>query len=183
MTHSRRGTGASWLAMVARTWGNWAECALTPKRHRRSLAGAAAGVLLAHALPAFAIMPIPPQTVTTTVKVGINPAGVAVNPATGKIYVASFGSASVSVIDPASNTASLVTVGTQPINVAVNPITNKIYVANAGSNNVTVIDGTNNSTTPVAAGNTPRALAVNPVTNKISVAYFVDGTVTGTASH
>jgi YVTN family beta-propeller protein len=125
------------------------------------------GALAAHA-----------QTVTTTVTVGTTPFSVAVNPVTNKIYVANQGSANVTVIDGATNSATTVSTGTGPLSVAVNPVTNKIYVVNFNSNNVTVIDGANNSSTTVNAGTNPFSIAVNPVTNKIYVANVNSNNVT-----
>src|SRR5260370_17845806 len=145
MMISSKGTSAWLVAVIARAEKSAQKFGPELKIRRRNSAGAIMALLVVQALSAFASVPIAPQTVITTMNVGINPAGIAVNPVTGKIYVASFGSSAVAVIDPATNAASLVTVGTQPIAVAVNPLTNKIYIANSGSNNVTVIDGTNNS--------------------------------------
>ena len=88
------------------------------------------------------------QMVTTTVSVGTSPGAMAVNPVTNKIYVANYGSGTVTVIDGATNTTTTVTVGDRPTAVAVNPVTNKIYVANNGSDNVTVIDGATNAHQP-----------------------------------
>ncbi|MDQ3713759.1 MAG: hypothetical protein M3388_16275 [Acidobacteriota bacterium] len=62
-------------------------------------------------------------------------------PEVNKIYVANYGSDSVTVINGTNNSTTTVAAGTDPYAVAVNPITNRIYVANNGSNNVTVIDG------------------------------------------
>jgi YVTN family beta-propeller protein len=128
--------------------------------------------LLALAVPARA------DWVTATVVTGTNPYAVAVNPTTNKIYVANYGSASVTVVDGATNTTVVVATGTNPYAVAVNPVTNKIYVANYGSANVTVIDGATNTTTAVAAGTGPYAVAVNPVTNRIYVANYWSNNVT-----
>src|ERR1043165_2459173 len=71
---------------------------------------------------------------------GAGPQALAVNPATNKIYVANYGSNTVTVIDGSNNTTSTVMAGSHPFAIAVNPATNKIYVANNGSSNVTVID-------------------------------------------
>src|ERR1700733_3507771 len=84
------------------------------------------------------------QTVTTTVNAGSEPASVAVNPVTNKIYIANYAGNNVIAIDGATNsTAAIVQTGTFPIAIAVNPVTNKIYVANQTANDVTVIDGAN----------------------------------------
>jgi YVTN family beta-propeller protein len=104
--------------------------------------------------------------------VGTYPYAIGVNPTTGKIYVANFGSNTVSVIDGTSNlVVATVAVGIYPYAVGVNPTTNKVYVANLTSNTVSVINGTSNLVVAtVAVGSTPCAVGVNPTTNKVYVA-------------
>ncbi len=95
---------------------------------------------------------------------------IAVNPVTNRIYVGNTGSASVTVIDGATNAATTVTLGYSPGPIAVNPVTNKIYVGcgnNLTGNNVAVIDGATNATTTVNTGSYVYEIAVNPVTNRI----------------
>ncbi len=136
--------------------------------------------------------PVSAQSVLTTVRVGSQPIGVAVNPSTNRIYVANNGSSNVSVIDGTTNIViTTIPVGSQPIGVAVNPSTNRIYVANSSSSNVSVIDGTTNTViATIPVGSQPIGVAVNPSTNRIYVAegqdngdvYVIDGTTnTGTA--
>ena len=110
--------------------------------------------------------------------VGSSPIAVAVNPVTNKVYVANYGSNTVTVFDGATNATPAVTVGSNPVAVAVNPVTNKVYVANYGGTTVTVIDGATNATTTVTVGGKPIAVAVNPVTNKVYVANYDSGTLT-----
>jgi len=103
----------------------------------------------------------------TIIPVGTNPQAIAVNPNTGKVYVANAGSGTVSVISGSSVTATI-TVGSNPQDIAVNPVTNYIYTANNGSNTVSVISGGSNtvvSTITVQTG--PTGIAVNPNTNTI----------------
>ena len=119
------------------------------------------------------------QSVIATVPVGKTPLGVAVNSATGKVYVTNQGSNTVSVIDEGTSTVTAtITVGSEPMAVAINQLTNKIYVANSIGNSVTVIDGASNGTVTLSVGTTPIALAVNPVTNQIYVVNWDGGTVT-----
>jgi YVTN family beta-propeller protein len=118
------------------------------------------------------------QTLLTTIATGSQPAALAINPRTNKIYVANQNSNNVTVIDEATYSTSTISVGAYPTAVAVNPVTNKIYVANQTSNTVTVIDGSSNSTAVIATGRSPQALAVNSVTNQIFVADYRDNTVT-----
>jgi DNA-binding beta-propeller fold protein YncE len=81
---------------------------------------------------------------------GANPAAVAVNPATNKIYGANNGSTAlagwchagtrftVTVIDGVTNHKHHRARGSQPAAMVVNPATNKIYGANNGSITVAV---------------------------------------------
>jgi YVTN family beta-propeller protein len=107
---------------------------------------------------------------TKTVSVGTQPAGIAVNPVTNKIYVANYGSANVSVINGSTYAVeAIVNVGTNPTQVAANPVTNKIYVSNYGGKSVTMINGNDNSTTTTTVGSYPGPLVVDPVTDSVYV--------------
>ena len=133
--------------------------------------------LLASIVPATAL-PANPQTLLTTIATGSQPAALAINPRTNKLYVVNQNSNNVTVIDEVSGSTVAVPVGGFPVAVAVNPSTNKIYVVNQKSSSVTVIDGASNSTSQVSTGTAPRALTINASTNKIYVANSVDNTVT-----
>jgi YVTN family beta-propeller protein len=134
-------------------------------------------LLLAYSV-ALTGLPATSQTLLTTVATGSQPAALAINLTTKKLYVANQSSNTVTVIDEATFSTATIPVGSYPTAIAVNPAINKIYVANQYSNNVTVIDGAWNSTTVVATGGFPQALAVNSVTNKIYVANYHDNSVT-----
>ncbi len=123
------------------------------------------------------------RALVTVVPVGVSPGsgpnGIAVDTQTHKVYVANYGSNTVSVIDGLTYAVHSVTVGNGPINLAVNEITSTVYVTNYLGNTVSAI---NCSTTPetvttINTGHGPRWLAVNPVKNKVYVANQ-DGTVT-----
>ena len=101
---------------------------------RLATAAATIGSLLAVPLATAA------SAASSTVSVGGDPWGVAVNPSTNTVYVTNFNDNTVSVIDGSNNTVrATVSVGGYPWGVAVNPSTNTVYVANAGSNSVSVI--------------------------------------------
>jgi YVTN family beta-propeller protein len=72
------------------------------------------------------------------------PSAIAVNDVTNKIYVANYGSDTVSIIDSNSGNLTNVFVGAGPKSITINENTNKIYVSNSKSNSVSVIDGTSN---------------------------------------
>jgi YVTN family beta-propeller protein len=109
------------------------------------------------------------DTLLARVPVGFVPVDVAVNPLTGRAYVANVEDQSVSVITPGAATATVAT-GRNPGSVAVNPATNRVYVANRVDDGLTVIDGDTNATVSGATGTTPTAIAVNVRSNKVYVA-------------
>ena len=140
---------------------------------RLATAAATIGALLA--LPLSSAAP----AASPTVSVGSHPYGVAVNPSTNTVYVANYGSNSVSVIDGSTNTVtSTVSVGNGPSGVAANPSTNTVYVANGGDDSVSVINGSTNAvTTTIQVGSGPRGVAGNPWTNTVYVANFYANSV------
>ena len=109
--------------------------------------------------------------VVDTIALGGDHWGMALNPDTDRIYLASFDDG-VLVVDVNSKTiVATVPVGTEPEALAVNTATNHIIVPNGGSDDVSIIDGATNSviaTLPV--GGRPTAVAVNPATNVAYVA-------------
>ena len=92
-----------------------------------------------------------------TIAVGTSPSGVAYDGT--NIYVTNFNSASVSVINPTTNTVTTtIAVGTRPFGVAYDGT--NIYVTNNGSNSVSVINpATNTVTTTIGVGSLPYGVA------------------------
>ena len=81
------------------------------------------------------------DTVALTIQTGNSPSGVAVNPSTGRIYVANRGDGTISVIDSATKTVvGTITVGDIPAELAINPATNRLYLTYSDNNITTVID-------------------------------------------
>ena len=79
------------------------------------------------------------------------------NPVSNKIYVTNSGSASVTVIDGATNVTTTVAAGTSPRARGGKPSDQqKIYVAIWVATNVTVIDGATMATNTVSAGDGSR---------------------------
>jgi YVTN family beta-propeller protein len=108
----------------------------------------------------------------TTIPVGAEPVGVAVNSVTDKTYVATRADNAVTVIQGLAVVAT-VPVGTFPRQLAVNTVTNKVYVTNFMSDNVSVIDGsTDQVVATIPVGARPFGVAANPVTNKVYVASW-----------
>lgn len=108
------------------------------------------------------------------VAVGHDPRAVAVNPATGKIYVANRGkdSYSLSVIDGASLAVrKTIALGQGPVDVAINSRTNRVYVGNVFQRLIHVIDGaTDEPLAPIPIGPGPLGMAVDETTNTLYVA-------------
>lgn len=131
-------------------------------------------------------------TVTQELPVGTQPAQVAANPLTNKIYVTSSGyryenGGSVAVID--GNTQSVIktldlslTAGKpapEPYGVAINTVTNRVYVA-SGSGKMAVIDGASDQVLYVV--DVPNdvglsAAAVSPLSNNVFVGSAAGNTV------
>jgi len=136
------------------------------------------------------VMDTTTNTFAASVKVGVYPVGVAVNPAGTMVYVTNSGSYTVSVVNAATNqivqvndpnTNSLadgIPVGLDPRGIAVNASGTKVYVANSGSKSVSVIDALSNKVTAtVTVGNTPYGIAVSPRTSKAYVTNYQDNSV------
>ncbi|MEM3172604.1 polysaccharide deacetylase family protein [Nitrososphaera sp.] len=110
---------------------------------------------------------------------GNSPAGVAINSATGMIFVTNSKSDTVSVIDGSTRTVlQQIRVGGAPFGIAVNQNTNTVYVANWLSDSVSIIDG---STLRVVGnlpvGGAPFGIAVNQNTNTVYVANWLSDSV------
>lgn len=115
----------------------------------------------------------------TSLKVGANPWGIAVNPNTNRIYVSKVNDGGLSVIDGATS-AKITEIGgfSTPRGVAVNVAANKVYVVNQAANTVSVIDGaTNQVTKTISVGSTPWAAVFNPTSNRLYVGNRGAGTV------
>jgi YVTN family beta-propeller protein len=107
------------------------------------------------------------------------PRDVAVNPTNNMIYVASYNSDTVSVIDGTTHRLiRTIPIGGGAYGIAVNPNNNMIYVANAIANTTSVIDGrTNAIVRNITVGHLPEGVAVNPTNNMIYVANYGSDTV------
>jgi len=139
-------------------------------------------VLLMFASVSF-LLTFPPtavhgDTVALTIQAGISPSGVAVNPSTGRIYVANRGDGTISVIDSATKiVVGTITVGDIPAELAVNPATNRLYLTYSDNNITTVIDGSTGQVVGnIAVPQNVKAIAVNSVTNTI---YLTGGGSSG----
>src|SRR5690242_19733865 len=108
----------------------------------------------------------------TTVPAGAIPSAVAVDAATGRVYVANYGSGTVTVVDGATDRVdTIVKVGNHPQAIAIDRRRDIVAVANTMDNTVSLIDGkTARVWKTLPAGEHPYALAVNEETQRIYVA-------------
>jgi uncharacterized repeat protein (TIGR01451 family) len=128
-------------------------------------------------------LPTPPSpgcapALIASIPVGDTPRGVAIAP--GRVYVANYGSDSVSVIDSAGN-AVLQTLGAiaGANGVAYDPTRNRIWVTNYTTDQVTPIDGASlTPLAPVAVGDGPWGVAYDPVHDFIYVVNHLGNSVT-----
>src|SRR5262249_20600724 len=109
---------------------------------------------------------------------GVSATGVAVNPTTNTIYVASFGDGTVSVFDEATDTVTATIAlgaGSYPWGMAVSPTTNRIYVTNAFNGTLSVIDGATNAVkATIGVGSAPRGVGVNDGQGTVERVRHVD---------
>jgi YVTN family beta-propeller protein len=123
-------------------------------------------------------------TVTATIPVGSGPAGVAVDPDTGTVYVANHLDGTVSVISEATDAVTnTISVGGDLGGVAVDHGTGTVYVTaspgNSGNSNEVVVisEATDTVTTTIGVGLLPSGVAVDPDTGTVYVANRNAGTV------
>ena len=115
--------------------------------------------------------------------VGRNPRGVAIDETRNRVYVANYGSSSVSVIDSSSNTVlQTISAITAANGIAYDANHNMIWVTNYSLNQVTPIQadaGANNFTVlpPVTVGGGPWGVAIDPVHDYVYVVNNLGHTV------
>lgn len=83
------------------------------------------------------VISAPTNTVSGTTPVGTGPAGVVVNPVSGRIYVANYLGSTVSMLGSGDLSAPFL----GPVGVAVNSTGSVVYVANQGIDTVTLVPG------------------------------------------
>ncbi len=97
------------------------------------------------------------------VEVGLDPEGVAVHCATGRIYVACSRSNAVAVVDPDElRVIETIPVGGEPIDIAVDEQTGRVFTADARSDQVSVIDaGAGKVVATIGVGSYPAGLCID----------------------
>lgn len=110
--------------------------------------------------------------VAASIPVGSGPFGVAVDNATGDVFVTNTGSDNVSVLSNATDAVvASISVGVAPYGIAYDTLTGDLYVANAGSDNVSVISGATLSVVAsVSVGPGPLGVAFDPASGDLFVA-------------
>jgi len=114
---------------------------------------------------------------------GTQPALMALNPATGKLYVTNGGTHDVRVVDLSNPWAPAASI---PIPGRIGPLAvdsrrNRVYVASDGTGtSITAIDGATNATQAIALpghGGVPLSIAVNEGTNRVYAGFMNDAAV------
>ena len=115
----------------------------------------------------------------TETTVGMHAWDMALNEATGALYVARPNNAEVAVLEPGASTFKRIPTGQIPCSVGVNPRTNTIYVVNYADNSITAIDSSKGlAIATIAVGKRPEAIAVDTKHNRVYVANTQGNSVT-----
>jgi YVTN family beta-propeller protein len=132
--------------------------------------------------------PVPAHTCAPTslgtVTVGNEPRGLALDPVRQRLYVANFGSNSVSVVDTNSNTLIQTITGINSANgIAFDLTHNLIWVSNYNTGQVTPIQANSDATSftllpALTVGNGPWGVAYDPAHNYVYVANNLTNSVT-----
>ena len=107
------------------------------------------------------------------------PYGEALDPATGRLFVADQVSGNVLVFDTRTQlVVGEIAAGTYPFGVAFDGANGDVYVANTGSDNVTVINGSDNEVVgSVGVGQGPDGVAVDPSNGLVYIANALSNNV------
>jgi YVTN family beta-propeller protein len=119
--------------------------------------------------------PLMADSILTTIKVGPEPANIAANPFTNKIYFAIDQTGEVAVVDgKTQKVTARINIGRFAVAVAVNLITNRVYASGCDETacNIWVINGRTDTVMtkiPIGTGSGLgiQGLAVNPITNRV----------------
>jgi len=112
--------------------------------------------------------------IVTAIPVGTGPFGVAVNPASTRVYVTNWIDDTVSVINGITGAiiGSPITVGDGPRGIVVSPSGSTVYVANEDSETISVIDAVTNTVTDTITGISCTTLAINPSGSRLYVGAY-----------
>jgi len=110
---------------------------------------------------------------------GCEPKGVAANPKRPEVYVASYSSDQISIID-VNKAADIkqIEVGDAPIDIVVSPDGGKLYVVNKGHDNVSVINlDSRKVVNEISVGKEPAAIAISADGRELYVANEGEGSI------
>lgn len=129
--------------------------------------------------PILLLQPFNTETAVAPVTGLSQPFGISITPNGEYAYVTNGGSASVSVINTATNTvSSTIPVGISPFGVAITPDGEYVYVTNGGSASVSVIEtATNTITATIIVGIGPYGVAITPNGEYAYITNFGTSTV------
>ncbi|MGA7155447.1 MAG: YncE family protein [Acidobacteriaceae bacterium] len=114
---------------------------------------------------------------TARVTVGSGPVSIAVDRASGKVYIANSGDGTVSVLDGATDAVlATIPVGANPYSIAANTVTHTIYLSRTYSDFLTAIDVPTNAITTYKIG-AADLLSVNTRTNEVYAVGYEGGSV------
>ena len=132
---------------------------------KRSARRCVAGLVFACAVAVTPLVTTQADTLVSTITVGSDPEGVAINPVGTFAYVTNKGSNTVSKINLTNDTVvATISAGSGPTDVVINPAGTFAYVTNSGSNTVSKINlATDMVTATISVGAQPRYIAINPV--------------------
>ncbi len=124
------------------------------------------------------------STITNTIiknitGIGLQPSGIAYDPANGDMYVVKGLSNNVAIIDSSTNTViKTINVSNGPSGVAYNPANNDIYVADSAANTISVISSSSNTVIKnITAVSEPKELTYDPVNKDMYVSNAYTNTV------
>ena len=118
------------------------------------------------------------NTIIKTIKVGLGPTDIAINPKTNMIYVSDIVENDVYVINGAKyQIINKIPVGDYPYGLGINTRTNTIFVADLNGNTVSVIDGANKVVSTIGGFNAPSFIGVNSKANLIYVNNYYGNTI------
>src|SRR5271157_474160 len=113
--------------------------ALHPTRKAATLSLLSVLMLLSAFVPSLA------HALPTTITVGAQPSGIAYDPAKGELFVANYGSNTVSVISDSTNSVVANVSVRSPVGVVYDPAKGEIFVINLFGSAVSVISDSDNS--------------------------------------
>lgn len=101
----------------------------------------------------------------------LNSRALAINPATGKVYVVEENRNCISILDAQTSKLSTVAVGMAPDSLTVNSTTGRIYVANSGDGTISILNGqTDEVLATIKGARHPYTIAADEAANLVYVA-------------